>query len=102
MHAWKDSCIACVKRRGRSQNEQENSAQIKAEITQKQYEKTLDQAAELEMHLVQIISTYCVIGLFGSFVPILLLLAPLYVWTTLCVLRHNESAGQQRAFGQVN
>ena len=91
-----------MKRSGQSKDKQENRAEIRAENTQKQHEKTLVLAMELEMQLVQIMATYCVIGLFGILVPILLLLAPLYVWMTLCALRHIESTAQQRAFGQVD
>ena len=63
------------------------------------YEETHEAIYKTNAEMIKILATLMAMGVFGSMIPMLLLLAPVGVWLQLCALRWCD-AHDQREFGE--
>lgn len=73
---------------------------IGLEDTEGTYIEVKDHCEELQLELVQLLSTSLTVTIFGALVPPLLLLSPLGVWLRLCALEWNVGHRTER-FGRA-
>lgn len=64
------------------------------------FEKTVAEASAVEKLLVQLMSTLALIFAFGSWVPLLLIIAPACVWIQRCALVWCQNTSSRRDFGR--